>query len=938
MVEHRPARPVCHAVLALFLALAACAPATRAAEPAQASPAAPTQTSVERVASVEGITEYRLGNGLRVLLFPDASQSAITVNATYMVGARHEGYGETGMAHLLEHLLFKGTERHTNILEEIARRGGRANGTTSWDRTNYFQTFPPTSENLEWAIGMEADRMVNSRVAADDLATEMTVVRNEFEASENDPLGVTLFRTLATAYRTHGYGRPVIGARSDIEGVPIERLRAFYRKYYQPDNAVVIVAGDFREEHALDLVRTHFGAIRRPDRSREDMKLWPTYTREPAQEGERRVEVRRVGDVQLVLASFHVPAGSHAEFAAVDLLRHVLGNAPSGRLYQALVETGTAARVGIFAFPLAEPGFFLAFAQVRSEQDLDEAERVMVETIDALAHNPPTETEVERARAARIRDINLSLNDANRVGITLSESASLGDWRLLFVNRDRVEAVTTEEVGRVAATYFRPMNRTIGRFIPTAQPRRVAVPDVPDIDALVEGYAGREVVATAESFEPTPANIDARTTRVEIPGGARVALLPKAARGDAVHARIVLRLGDEASLLGRAVDGSFVGGMLMRGTNRLDRQALQDEIARLQSRVMVGGSATQAVVNIESTGQDFPAVLRLVGEILRDPAFDPREFETLRQERLVGLEGQRTEPGSLGSRALSRHLDPWPENHPRYTPTVDEDIERNRAATLDGARDFHARFYGTGESTTISVVGAFDTAEARAILADALGDWAPQRPFHRIASKYDEVVPRVITIETPDKENAFIFAGLGIEMRDDHPDFPALMFANYMLGGSLNSRLFNRIRQQEGLSYGVNSSLSAHPLDAAGQFSAFAIYAPQNRDRVQEIFLEEIHKALADGFTSAEIADAKEGWRQGREVSRATDRELIGTLNTGLYFDRTLDHDARLEARVLGLAGDEILAALRRHLDPDRLTIVRAGDFARAVSAGEPQP
>ncbi len=229
-----------------------------------------------KVAEVEGISEYRLDNGLRVLLFPDASSPRVTVNITYFVGSRHEGYGETGMAHLLEHMLFKGTPDHPDIPQELTEHGAQPNGTTWFDRTNYFETFAATDENLEWALDLEADRMVNSFVSAEDLESEMTVVRNEFESGENNPTRVLLERTLSTAYLWHNYGQSTIGARSDLENVPVERLQQFYRKYYQPDNAMLVVAGAFDEQQVLDLVQEKFGAIPRPDRSAPGMKLYPT--------------------------------------------------------------------------------------------------------------------------------------------------------------------------------------------------------------------------------------------------------------------------------------------------------------------------------------------------------------------------------------------------------------------------------------------------------------------------------------------------------------------------------------------------------------------------------------------------------------------------------------------------------------------------------------
>ena len=269
--------------------------------PARAESPPPT-----KVASVEGITEYRLANGLKVLLFPDPSRPKVTVNLTVFVGSRHEGYGETGMAHLLEHMVFKGTPDHPDIPGAMKERGAQFNGTTSDDRTNYFETLSSSDENLEFAIKLEADRMVNSPIKGEDLATEFSVVRNEFEMGENSPEAVLSQRMAAVAYEWHNYGKSTIGNRSDIERVPVDNLRAFYKKFYQPDNAMLVVAGKFDEAKALEYVNKYFGALPRPDR-----KLPATYTEEPPQDGERVVTLRRVGDVGLVGLLYHVPSGTH---------------------------------------------------------------------------------------------------------------------------------------------------------------------------------------------------------------------------------------------------------------------------------------------------------------------------------------------------------------------------------------------------------------------------------------------------------------------------------------------------------------------------------------------------------------------------------------------------------------------------------------------------
>src|SRR5687767_9111539 len=307
---------------------------------------------LQKTHSIEGVTEYRMANGLRVLVLPDPSIDTMTVHIVYLVGSRHEGYGEKGMAHLLEHLLFKGSKRHPNLKEEFTRRGVRWNGTTATDRTNYFETFAAADENLDWALGMEADRMLNSFVSKSDLESEMTVVRNEFEMGENNPGGVLYQRMQQLAFPWHNYGNPIIGQRSDIEKVPIDKLQAFYRTWYQPDNAVLIVAGRFDRSRAVALAGRHFGAIPRPKRV-----LPSFYTVEPTQDGERRVRLERVGDNHIVMALYRASAGSHPDFPAIDVLANILGDVPAGRLHRGIVQKGLAASAWGAAREMHDPGY-----------------------------------------------------------------------------------------------------------------------------------------------------------------------------------------------------------------------------------------------------------------------------------------------------------------------------------------------------------------------------------------------------------------------------------------------------------------------------------------------------------------------------------------------------------------------------------------------------
>ena len=895
---------------------------------ASTAPAARHSATAERVTSVEGITEYRLPNGLIVLLFPDATKPTVTVNLTYEVGSRHESYGETGMAHLLEHMMFKGTPTHRNIPQELKGHGATYNASTWYDRTNYFEILPATDENLRFALGLEADRMVHSFIAKKDLDSEMTVVRNEFEMGENDPSSILEERTLSTAYLWHNYGHSTIGSREDIERVPIERLQNFWRKYYQPDNAVLLIAGKFEEPKALSMVTGAFGQIPRAAR-----KLEEPYTVEPVQDGERSVTLRRVGDVQDLIMVYHVPAAAHPDFAPVQILARVLTDTPSGRLYKSLVEPKKATAVSSELLELHDPGFVVLEAEVRQEQSLDDARQTMSATIDALKSNPPTKEEVDRARTALLKNIDMTLNAADRVGLAMSESIAAGDWRLFFINRDRLRAVTPADVQRVASTYLKTANRTVGEFIPDPKPDRSEVPATPAIASVVEGYKGDAALAAGEAFDPSPSNIESRTTRSILASGVKLALLPKKTRGNTVVASMNLRFGDEKSLMNRSTAAAATAAMLMRGTSKHTRQQLKDEFDRLKARVSVNGGPTSATVTAETTRENLPAVLALIGEVLKEPAFPASELDQWKQQSLAGAEEQRTDPQAIASTAFGRHMNDYPKGDVRYISTPAEDITEVNALTLDEVKNFYQTFYGASAGE-LAIVGDFDPKLTASQVADLFGNWKSTTPFIRVVRNFQNITPVNQSLETPDKANALFVAGLNLNLRDDDPDYPALVIGNYILGGgTLYSRLGNRIRQKEGLSYGVGSNVNASPFDKSGSFTTFAIYAPQNVTKLETAFREEVARALKDGFTADEVTEAKKGYLEARKLQRAQDNSLARTLATELYSNRTLQWDAQFEQKIAGLTADQVNAAIRRWIDPSNITIIKAGDFAKAAAS-----
>jgi zinc protease len=880
---------------------------------------------VRQVTTVEGITEYALPNGLHFLLFPDDSKPKLTVNITYIVGSRFEGYGETGMAHLLEHMNFIQTRTRTNIKKELTDHGAQMNGTTDYDRTNYYETVNASDENLRWALGLEADRMVNTRIEKPLLDTEMTVVRNEFESGENDPGEVLQERVLETAYLWHAYGRPTIGSKSDIEKVPIEKLAAFYKKYYQPDNALLTVAGKFDAGKALAWIAELFGAIPRPERTLE-----PPYTVEPAQDGERSVTLRRVGDTQYVMALYHTPAALHPDAAAIQVLSGVLGETPSGRLYKALVDNKKAVAASMDTDELHDPGFIVAMAQLSPDQNLDEARQILLKTVENFTQEPPGKEEVDRVKTRLQKYIELAMADSQRIALALTEYAAQGDWRMLFLERDRVAAVTPEDVQRVAKTYLKESNRTLGEFIPTKAPERVEIPPAPDVTAAFKDFKGGAAVAAGEAFDPSPANIESRVTRARLSNGLKVVLLPKKTRGGTVTADFVARFGDEKSLFGKTEVGQLTGAMLMRGTKSHSRQQIQDEMDRLKAQINVSGGVNNVTFTIQTVEANLPGALRLAAEILRQPAFPENEFEQVRKQSVANIEEGKSDPQSLASQAINRRLNAiYPRGDVRYAGAFDETIEDINKVTLDQVRQFYQQFYGVSEGE-FTVVGQFDKAAVQKLAEELLGDWKSPMKYARVLAPYHKVAPVNEKIETPDKEGALSLAAELVKMSDEDPDYAAVTMANYILGGTFSSRLETRVRHKEGLSYGVGSRFSVPTQDDGASFMAYALSNPENAPKVEASMLDEIALTVKDGITAEELAAAQKAWMQEVVVGRSQDGSLASLLAGRERYGRTMRFDQDLDAKVAALTAEQVSAALRKALDPAAFIYVKAGDFKKA--------
>ncbi|HEU4935686.1 MAG TPA: pitrilysin family protein [Vicinamibacterales bacterium] len=910
-------------------------------------------SGVVKKASMGGITEYGFPNGLRVLLYPDQADPKITVNVTYLVGSRHEGYGETGMAHLLEHMNFIETTNGRRIKDELVSRGASWNGTTSDDRTNYYETFTATDDNLRWALGLETDRMVNVKFTKEILDTEMTVVRNEFERGENSPAAILNERVASTAYLWHNYGKSTIGSKDDLEKVPVNRLADFYKKFYQPDNAVLVITGRLDESKTLQVVGESMGTLPKPARV-----LDQTYTVEPPQDGERFVALRRVGQGQNVMIAYHAVAAGHPDSAVLQVLAGVMngggrggrggGGTQGGRLAKALVDTKLAQAASMNFQLQHDPGLVIVSASLNQDQSLDAVRDAIYKALDDVVKNPPTREEVDRVTSQLARGLENSLSNPQSIATgALNSAIAQGDWRLMFLQHDRLQDIVPADVVRAAQTYFKPSNRTVGYYIPDLAPERTVVPVTPDLADTFKNYTSKVSVVRGESFDPTIANIDSRIVRSKLPNGMKVAVLSKKTANNMVSAAIDLRFGDATTLAGQREAASFAGALLMAGTKSHTRAEIQEELRKLNAQVTVsggggggggrggrgggagGGGLSSATASISAPAENFSAALKLAAEMLREPAYPQDDFDRIKTERVKGLELAPTEPNQLASERLSRHLSPFARTDAQYTPTREEQLLDIQKVTLADAKKFHDDFYGANHGV-FAVVGPVDAAAIQKQAAALLGNWKTAKTYKPLLVPFKKTDPINVKIETPDKANAVFLAGQRFRLSQNDPDYAAIVLASYMFGETITSRISDRIRNREGLSYGANARLTVPIEGEAAMLSGTVSLNPAVGPKVESSFTDELKKVYDGGFTTAEVDAAKKAYLESRMVGRSTDGALLGLMVSHEQLDRPFKWDSDLESRIQALTAEQINAAFRKHIDPNGVSIVKAGDFKTA--------
>jgi len=833
-------------------------------------------------------------------------------------------------------------------------RGASWNGTTSDDRTNYYETFTASDDNLRWALGLETDRMANVKFTKEILDTEMTVVRNEFERGENSPAAILSERVASTAYLWHNYGKSTIGSKDDLEKVPVNRLAEFYKKFYQPDNAVLVITGRLDESKALQMVGASMGNLPKPARV-----LDQTYTVEPPQDGERFVALRRVGQGQNVLIAYHAVSAGHPDAAVLQVLAGVMngggrggrggGGSQGGRLAKALVDTKLAQSASMNFQLQHDPGLVIVSASLNQDQSLDSVRDAIYKALDDVVKNPPTREEVDRITSQLARGLENSLSNPQSIATgALNSAIAQGDWRLMFLQHDRLQDIVPTDVVRAAQTYFKPSNRTVGYYIPDLAPDRTVIASTPDLAETFKNYTSKVSVVRGESFDPTIANIDSRIVRSKLSNGMKVAVLSKKTANNIVSAAIDLRFGDATTLAGQREAASFAGALLMSGTKSHSRADIQEELRKLNAQVTVsgggggggggrggrgggagGGGLSSATATISAPAENFSAALKLAVEMLREPVYPQDDFDRIKTQRAKALELAPTEPNQLASERLNRHLSPLAKTDAQYNPTREEQLLEVQKVTLSDAKKFHDDFYGANHGV-LAVVGPVDPAAIQKQAAALLGNWNTSKTYKSLVIPFKKTDPINLKIETPDKANAVFMAGQRFKLSQNDPDYAAIVLASYMFGETITSRISDRIRNREGLSYGANARLTVPAEGEAAMLSGTVSLNPAVGPKVESSFMDELKKVYDAGFTAAEVDAAKKAYLESRMVGRSTDGALLALMVSHEQLGRPFTWDSDLEARIQSLTVEQINAAFRKHIDPNSVSIVKAGDFNTA--------
>jgi zinc protease len=892
-------------------------------------------------AAQPAVRETTLPNGLKVITKEIHATPVISVWTYYRVGSRNERPGITGISHLIEHMMFKGTAtlKRGDIDRLTALAGGKNNAFTDTDYTSYFFALPSDAAapagraGLDTVLRIEADRMRNCAMDPQELAHEKQVVLSELDGGSNNPLNRLDEATHAAAYAVHPYHWPVIGWKCDVEAITRNDVLAYYQTYYQPNNAIMIMVGDFDTAKALERVREHFGAI---PRGPEPPKVTGV---EPEQQGERRVTVQGEGRAVYFEAMYHIPGTSHPDMFALGVLDSLLTVGKSSRLHRALVDSGLATEVSSLFSQQRDPGWETIFATCSDTADRRKFERALDAAIANVQEKLVSEAELAKAKRQTITQTVFAMDGASDQGALLGAYEVVNHWNYLLTLNQRTERVTAEDVRAVARKYLVASNRTIGWFVPTKVSKELPTPPRPKpgpiqrrigggaIECGSAGVLGKKLAArqrTNTALSLPLAALAPRAVRTVLPNGLVLLLQANHANPTAAIA-VNVDAGaafDPPKRPGLAV---LTAAMLARGTATRSAARFHEDLDTLGAELVFNATMDGASVGGRCLSRDLPKLLELVRDALCRPAFAPAELSRLRAEQLIALKEDADSPYILSLQELREAL--YPEGHPErhYLRGGEADI---KAATRSDLFAFYRRHYRP-DTTTLAIVGDFDAAQVAAQLQSLFGSWQASGPRPKlelplIPSLRPEATGHPIRLPVSDKAEAIVLMGArGVTVTA--PDYFAAITANHILGGGelLNSRLLASLREKQGLTYSVSTefrgSRAERPWTLAMQND------PKDVETAIRGVRAELERMRTAPPTDDELDQACATLVGGLLLAMETNGGIAGTLCDLELYGLGQDWIARAVESLWKVTPADVLAAARKYLPaPDKVITVIA--------------
>jgi zinc protease len=897
---------------------------------ASAAAIAPSPT---RLASMtQGVTKTVLKNGLTVLTKEVHTAPVVSVQVWYRVGARNEVPGINGVSHQLEHLLFKGTQaRPIQFGRLFSALGSESNAFTSYDETAYFGTVERSK--LESLMTLEADRMQNTVIGSEQLKSEKRVVISELQGYENSPSFRLGRAVMKAALPDSPYGMPVGGSKADVEKFTLEQVQNHYKTYYRPENATLVITGDFKTAAALKMAEQTFGKIPKvTEPLLVSNQKAPVQLSQPSPKSP--IVLKQPGSTALLNAIYRLPDVNHPDVPAIDLMDAVLTGGRSARLYQALVETGLASSVGASASQMIDLGWYSISAVAAAGQPLSRVETVLQKSLAEIRQKPVSDEELERAKLQFRASLILGSQDISSQASQLGYNQTVaGDYRFIDRYLAAMERVTPKDILRVAQTYLKPEQQTIGFFEPTLPDGKAGASSASNSGRTTENFGAGEPVDPAQVAKYLPPSQAATPSAAILPqdyklsNGLRVLLLSDHS-APTVNLSGNIRAGSIFDTPAKAGVASLTASNLMNGTEAKSALALAKQLEDRGVNLGFGASREGAGIGGSALAQDLPLLVETLADVLLHPTFPQKQLELSRQRSLVGLKAALDDPRQLGRRTFQQAI--YPENHPFHTFPTEDSIKQ---ITREDLALFHQRYYRP-DTTVLSLVGDFEPVQVKALLESALGKWRSAGPAPAMHSPVVEL-PKVTTyINKPilGKAEAVTYLGyIGLSRTDLR--FYAAMLLNQVLGGdTLSSRLGTEIRDRLGLTYGIYSGFSAG--QNPGPFLISMQTAPKDVQKAVDSTIALLKLLREKGITDTELETAKRSIQNSYPVELANPSSVADAILGDAVVGLGLDELSQFPVKIGAVTAAQVQQVIQDFIQPDRLVIVTAGPGAESIKTG----